>query len=128
MLGACAGSRRGVRFDQLRYPVSASAYLYAPASVTQLVKVDDFRAEARLWGIFYSLIPLGGDLDVSATINKLVAKAGGDGVVDLTVRAESCGINYVFPLTLLPVWPGCTLVRVEGSVVRALRAPPPGAQ
>lgn len=130
VLGACTGARGTVAFDTLRYPVSSSPFVYAPdgqpltigPALQAVGAIDD---AVRLWGIFYSWIPLSGTKDISELINAHIAAAGGEGVVNLALHVSNCGINYIPVLNWLPIYPGCTYVRVTGTIVRLVGAPPP---
>lgn len=119
---ACAGGRGVVRFDSLGYPASMSGYVYGsnglPLSPNTLKVVGEFEREAKLWGMLFSWIPLTGRLDLSTPINQEIERAGGDGVINLTVRSQGCTLNYVPGLSLLPVWPGCAAVTVQGQIVK----------
>jgi hypothetical protein len=121
----CAGGRGDVRFDSLRYPVSMSGYVYdqknRALSPKSLDVVAEFEHEARLWGMFFSWIPVNGDLDLSEPINRDVDAAGGEGVINLSVKSEGCAFNYIPGLSLLPFWPGCADVTVAGQVVKRKR-------
>lgn len=118
----CAGARGSLAFDQLRYPVSSSSYLYGPdeqvLDQTQLTSLTSFEVRQRLWGIFWSFIPLSGTEDISAAINQRIAEAGGEGVTNLSVQVENCGMNYVPFVNWLPIYPACTLVTVTGNVIK----------
>jgi hypothetical protein len=134
LLGGCAGARGALAFDQLKFPVSSSAFIYAPddrpVTVNELQRVGQLAWVERVWGIFWSWIPLTGTIDVSAPMNDQIARAGGQGVINLRVRVENCGMNYVPVFNLLPVYPGCSFVTVTGDIVRlagpAMPPPPPG--
>ncbi|HEY3359193.1 MAG TPA: hypothetical protein VGQ83_38445 [Polyangia bacterium] len=135
VLGGCAGARGTLAFDQLKFPVSSSAFIYAPderpVTVNELVRVGRVQWVERIWGIFWSWIPLSGVKDVSFPINAQIAAAGGEGVINLAIKAENCGMNYVPFINWLPIYPGCTYVTITGDVVKLAAAapvpPPPGA-
>jgi hypothetical protein len=118
----CAGGRGDVRFDSLRYPVSMSGYVYGPKnralSPRSLEVVSEFEHEGRLWGVLFSWLPVSGDLDLSDEINNDVEAAGGEGVINLSVKSEGCVLNYIPGLSLIPMWPGCADVTVAGQVVK----------
>lgn len=120
---ACGGARGTVAFDTLKYPVSSSAFVYAPdgqpitlGPMLQPVGVLD--EDVRLWGILYSWIPLTGTKDVSELINARIAAAHGEGVINLALAVSNCGINYIPFLNWLPIYPGCTYVHITGQIVR----------
>jgi hypothetical protein len=130
-VGACAGARGTVAFDHLKYPVSSSAFVYAPDGqpITVgpgLAPVGAIDEDVRLWGIVYSWVPLTGTKDISELINARIAAAAGEGVINLALHVSNCGINYIPILNWLPIYPGCTYVRVTGTIVKlAAGAPPP---
>ena len=97
-----------------------------PVTVNELVKVGKVQWVERVWGIFWSWIPLTGTKDVSFPINAQIARAGGEGVVNLAIKAENCGMNYVPFVNWLPIYPGCTYVTITGDIVR-LAGPPSAA-
>ena len=132
VLGACSGARGTLAFDTLKYPVSSSAFVYAPDGQPltigpALQAVGAIDEPVRLWGIFYSWIPLSGTKDISELINARIAAAGGDGVVNLALHVSNCGINYIPFINWLPIYPGCTYVQVTGMIVRLVGGPPPPA-
>jgi hypothetical protein len=57
--------------------------------------------------------------DISNEVNAQVAAAGGDAIVQLTIVTRACALDYfVFPFGILPFWPSCVLVDVNGDIVR----------
>jgi len=83
--------------------------------------VGQLKIETTVWGIFYSLIPLSGSVDVSSEINRQIDEAGGDAVAMLTVVADQCGVNWAWFFTFIPLWPGCTNVTISGVIVKQKR-------
>lgn len=120
-LVGCSGARGALRFDELKYPVSSSGYLYTSDGGKRLETVAPMAFDVKVWGIGWSIIPLSGDVDVSDEINKQIVAVDGEGVVNLTVTTDNCGVNYVWPLNLLPIWPGCVAVEIQGTIVRRQR-------
>lgn len=121
VLGGCAGARYQVRADTLRYPVSLSPVLLGPDGqpvyVTEdLLEVGTFRVEQTHLGFFYSAS--GAAFDISDIVNREIEAKNGDGVVTLAIDNSGCGTNMLFPLTLLPFYPGCQVSVISGSVVR----------
>jgi hypothetical protein len=131
-LSGCAGARYEVRADSSAYPISLSpvlpdadgTLLYLGHGLEQL---GTFTHNVSKLGVFYGATT--GTLDISELVNREVSSRSGDGVVSLTLTNEHCALNWFFPLTLLPFYPGCEDVTVTGLVVRARRpaAPPPAA-
>jgi hypothetical protein len=132
-LGGCAGARGALAFDRLRYPVSASPFVFGPddrpLNPGQLMPVGRMVWHEHIWGFWWSWIPLSGTVDVSDPINAQIARAGGDGIINLHVTVENCGMNYVPFLNWLPIYPGCTSVLIAGDIVRLppMEAPPAAA-
>lgn len=122
VLAGCAGARGKVRFDTLEHPASMSGYLYGPddraLSPRSLQVVGQFERRERMWGLMYSWIPLTGSVDLSQEINREVERAGGEGVINLSVTTDGCALNYIPAVSLLPLWPGCADVTVAGEIVR----------
>ena len=119
---SCAGAWGSLDFDTLLYPASTSGYLYRhtgqSASLEEMEVLRDFTHEKRFFGMFYSAIPLPGSYDIGSVINDAVRQSGGDGLVNVSVAVDDCGINKVPILPFTPLWPGCAKVVVTGLVVR----------
>jgi hypothetical protein len=120
-LAGCAGARYEVAASRARYPVS-----FSPAIPDSRGKVLYLGHELESKGSFeHSEIQLGflygwlasDPVDVSEKVNDEVLKQGGEGVAELAVSNRNCFTNYLFPLPLLPFYPGCQVVTVTGTVV-----------
>lgn len=120
---ACSGSRATIRFENLKYPCSTSAFLYGPNQEI-LVKGKDlktvgfFQYEKKYWGILWSALRLSDSKDVMQKMNQEIINKNGEGIINLTVVAETHKINNVIPLNVLPIWPGATNVKFYGEIVR----------
>ncbi len=117
----CASAHWNARVDSARYPLSLSPALSDADGRSLLLgdgleKVGEFEFTHRPLGFVYGAV--GAELDLSADLNRAVEEARGEGVVNLTVRAGTCGTSWVFPLNMLPFYPGCQRVTVSGIVVR----------
>ena len=99
-----------------------SGYLEGPdgraLSPRDLEVLGSFEHSERRWGLLYSFLPLGGDVDLSEAITQQIEAAGGEGMINMTVESEGCTLNYLPAVSLLPVWPGCADLRVSGEIVR----------
>jgi len=124
LVAGCAGSRVEITARNSRYPISFShlvrdraGYLYDRAS---LDAVGTFNGSKSSFGIFYSALGLSPRYDVSDDVNRQVARAGGEAVVDTTVSVTTdCNALNAFPiLNAIPIWPGCVHVVVSGAIVR----------
>lgn len=121
-LGGCAGARFDVAADHAKYPISFSPALPAADGTNvylnhQLEAVGEFEFSSTQLGFVWGLLP-GKPVEISDKINAAVAEKHGDGVVGLSVSNDSCFTNYLFPLPILPFWPGCQILTVKGIVVR----------
>lgn len=120
----CAGARTSVVADSAQYPISMSRAVrdadgeIVPAD--QLEKVGDFHETQTAWGIAYSALPLTPHRDISDAVNTQTADKKGQAVVNLTISAKNCPFNMIYPLTMLPFWPGCTKLEMKGDIVRVV--------
>lgn len=118
----CAGVKVHVNYDNLAYPVSMSGAIPDDDGNLHIVGHDlevlgDVRASWTAFGILYGAMTA--DIDVSRELNARVAQLGGQGVAQLYLEHSQCPLDYIFPLTILPFWPGCTTVTAHGKVVRS---------
>lgn len=123
---ACSvGARGHLKFSEAKYPISLSPALY-DQNETVLVKdkqlsvVGKFKYEKRFWGIMYSWVRLSGSDDVDLAINDAIKDKQGVGMINLAVTTNGCLSNYIltFPLSILPIIPGCTDAIIEGDIVK----------
>jgi hypothetical protein len=117
----CAGARWNARVDSARYPVSFSSVLSDANGQLlflgeELEQVGEFRLSHTPVGFLYGSTT--SDLDLSQEINGEVEAVRGEGVVNLTVSARGCGSSWLFPLNILPFYPGCQNVTISGVVVK----------
>ena len=125
-LTGCAGARTHVAAPTANVPISLShAVRDADGSLVPRERreiVGALHDERTAWGLLYSVIELTPEKDISAAVNEQVARAGGDAVVNLRIETHGCAWNYVPILDLLPVWPGCAKLTIDGDIVRVRRA------
>lgn len=131
LLPACTGADVHVRADRARYPISLSDGLEDQAGALHLVGRDleivgRFEERYMEWSTLYGAVHGDEQVDLSDDVNGAVEKHGGEGVARLQVQASSCAFNWFWIFNWLPFWPGCTVIDVEGDVVR--RAPKPGSE
>ncbi|MEL6543789.1 MAG: hypothetical protein AAFQ82_04130 [Myxococcota bacterium] len=117
----CAGARYQVKADGLSYPVSMSGALPDQSGNLFVLHhglevLGDIDESWRAWGVLYG--ETGTDVEVSEAISTRIRELGGDGAAAVTVTTANCGINYWPTLIVLPFFPGCVSVHVEGHVVR----------
>jgi hypothetical protein len=118
----CAGARTTVVAPTANVPVSLShAVRDADGTIVSASRrevVGAFHDERLAWGVLWSAIKLTPTKDISDEINAQVARAGGDAVINLRIASGGCGWNYVIGFNLLPVWPGCNKLFLDGDIVR----------
>jgi hypothetical protein len=128
LLTGCAGAQYEFAADHAKYPISFSPALPDEKGAIlylghELESKGSFEFSATQLGFVYGLT--GGSVDISDAINAEVAKRGGEGVVALSMKNQNCFTNYLFPLELLPFYPGCQIVTVTGTVVSTKKSAEP---
>jgi hypothetical protein len=122
----CAGARTNVVADSAQYPISMSrAVRDADGSIVpqeRVAKVGKLHSESMAWGLLYSGIRLTPRTDISKAVNRQVAAAGGDAIVNLRIMGSHCGGDFIPVVSLVPIWPGCANIVVEGDIIRVIRA------
>ena len=118
----CAAGSGTLRFKKLSYPVSMSPVLEDDSGkllgTYDLEKRGKFKKEVTFTNLIWGLVPTTGSVDLSAEINKKIRGVKGEGIINFSVTAIPCGSNFIFQLIIIPFWPGCTRVVVEGTIVR----------
>jgi len=122
----CAGSQGALRFDRLDHPVSMSGFLYGRNNEIlmkdiHMQEVGKFSLTQRQWSIGYSLIPLSSKDAVAIAMNKAISDANGEAMVNLEVETTGCGWNSIPFLFVLPIWPGCSEVKLTADIIREKR-------
>lgn len=120
---ACAGAQVKVHADAARYPVSFSDGMLDEHGQLQVMGRDlevvgKFDERYMEWSTLYGAVHGDQQADLSEALNAAVQAHGGEGVARLQVQAGTCAFNWFLILNWLPFWPGCTVVDVEGVVVR----------
>ena len=115
---AMSGGR--INFDDLKYPASMSISLYGPEGEVvsnRLKTVKRFEYIKDYWSTFYSIIPLSRTSDIIDRMNDEIKEAGGDGITSVSISSDYSNLTSIFPLNILPIWPGCSKIRVTGNIV-----------
>ncbi|MBI2391646.1 MAG: hypothetical protein HYV09_18805, partial [Deltaproteobacteria bacterium] len=135
----CSGARSHVTAPTAEYPISMSDGIRdesgAPVADEDKQVVGYFQYDYKAWGMWWRMISFTGDKDLSEEMNKQVKAAGGEGVINLTVKAENCTWNI---FTFVGLFPDCSTVRVRGNIIKRkpkaevaskppVLAPPPAA-
>lgn len=115
---ACSGGTGRVRFEGLQYPASMSPVLRLEHERVPLEVVGKFEVVGRSWSTFYRLLSFNPEVDLSPEINAEIERAGGTAAINLAIEVGGCGINAVFALNWLPIWPSCTIVTIRGDIVK----------
>ena len=121
-LTGCAGARTHVVVASAEMPVSMSRAVRDADGVIVAADrreiVGHFDEDRTAWGMLYSAVKLTPEKDISSALNEQVKRAGGDAVVNVSIATRQCGLNWFPVLNLLPFWPGCANVHVEGDIIR----------
>ncbi len=131
LLSGCAGARVEVTADRAAYPISMSSVVRDSAGVlldmSSLRIASGFHVEKTRIGILYSDLTPRSTLDISDDVNAQVSAAGGEAIIRLSVTVDGgCNMLNTFPvLNIIPVWPGCVPVIIDGLVVKRRPAPQP---
>lgn len=120
---SCAGARGNLRFDELKYPVSMSPALYDKDNTVvfykrELKPVGKLDYTKTIWSTLWTAVTFNPSQELGGPINTQIEENGGEGVVNMTVHVRNCSLNYIPILAWLPIWPGCTVVNIEGDVVK----------
>lgn len=115
----CAGGHGTLAANSAKYPISMSSGVRDPEGKLlgdkDLKEVGKVKTEYHAWSMFWNMIPLSGERDISEEINSQVQTAGGEAVVGLEVTASNCTWNF---FTLIGFLPDCASVAVEGRIVK----------
>ena len=118
---ACAGANYLVDLSDCKYPLSLT-----PNLVDQHDNILKHGQETKALGQFkvdqIVISPFWGipkmNADVGALLNEEVEKLKGEAVVNLTMTNKDCFTNYLPLVSILPIWPGCRILQIDGTVVR----------
>ena len=123
----CAGARTMVKADGAKYDVSLSRAIRDSGGTIipseRIEEVGTYHKKAHGWGIFWSLLPLN-SIDISNSVNNQVEKAGGNAIINFTVKVRENIVNsYIDVMTLglpmlFPVYPYCSVVDFTGKIVK----------
>ncbi len=124
----CCVSKGALNFSTLEYPTSMSAYLYdqnqdVVMKDRELESIHSFEFKKTFWNLAYGLIPLTKEESISDTLNFLVEKYEGDGIINLTISIEQGFISklsglFLFVPSYFPIFPSSTKITISGEVVK----------
>jgi hypothetical protein len=120
LLQGCAGARYPITAGGLKYATSFSPVLPGengkPLYIDEdLAPLGDFDFTRTPVGLLYSGTRT--TVDLSDDLNREVERLNGQGIVGLSIKVRECVTSWLFPLTVLPFYPGCHTVSVSGTVV-----------
>jgi hypothetical protein len=129
LLLGCAGARSTIVLPDSKVPVSLSNGMLGPnreiLTNDEMQVVGKFHEERTAWGTLYSLVPFTPSLDISDSINSQVAQAGGEGIVRMRVSSKPCALDYFVVFSIIPFWPGCASIEVDGDIIKHKSQAPP---
>jgi hypothetical protein len=124
LVTGCAGARTSVVADTSRYPISLTSGVRDAdgelVASERIEKVGRFRDQQTAVGMLYSGAKLTPRTDISKAVNAQVANVRGDAIVNVRVKSSLCAADFVPFVSVVPVWPGCANIVVEGDIVRVL--------
>jgi len=80
--------------------------------------VQPFKYKKRVYSILWTIIPLSGDSDITEEMNKKIAEAKGEAMINVSVESAACALNLVPVISLVPLWVGCANITIEGEIVK----------
>jgi len=86
--------------------------------VSQADVLGTIQVQRRSWAILYGYWRLSDEMNLSGEIGTKAHAAGAHAVVNARVTTDTCWLNNVPFLALLPVWPNCMDVRFSGEAIR----------
>lgn len=123
IMTGCAGGHLTMTANNLEHPVSTTEGLYDPnyklLGEEDYDKVGNFNFSVSKWTLFWTLIPLSGDPDISNDLNKIIKEKGGDAIINLQVNV-SAGAGSIpnFFASVIPIIPGVVTASITGDVVK----------
>jgi len=121
----CSGAKMTMTATKLDYPVSTTQGIYDPNY--KLLSEEDYESLGKFefgiskWSMFWTLIPLTKDPDVSDKLNSIIKEKGGDAVVNLQIYTGTMQNGAVFVnffSSVVPLLPGVAFATVSGDVVK----------
>jgi hypothetical protein len=129
LVSGCAGAGIDVTARRSTYPISMSGAVRDSTGTmldTRFLKVvSPFHVEQTRIGILYSSVTPRSTIDISDEVNSQVAAADGEAIIRLSVTVDTvCNALNAFPvLNMVPVWPGCVPVIIDGLIVKRRALP-----
>jgi hypothetical protein len=118
-----AGARGFVKFNNLKYPVSLSPHLFDKSGKivsesNELKVIGQIDYEKTVYSMLYTIATINPQQEFGDIINHQISEKNGDGVINLSVSTRGCVYNYIPIISLLPMWPGCTVINLSGDIIK----------
>lgn len=118
----CAGSRSRITAPSVKYPISLSpAIRNIDGTIFKeddLVKVGKFYYKYITVFMLWTAIPLSHiKHDISNAVNEQIEKAGGDAIINLTVKNEGDGLAGFTSIISLGLLPSSSSIEIKGDIV-----------
>jgi len=127
-ISGCSSSKGALSFSALKYPTSMSAFLYdqnhnVVMKGKELEFLHSFDFKKTYWNLAYGSIPLTKGESISDTLNAIVEKYKGDGIINLTITIEQGVVNKIYSFFMylpsyIPILPSSASITVSGEVVK----------
>jgi len=128
LINGCSSSQGIIKFSTLKYPTSMSAFLYDQnqnlvMKGKELETLHTFEFKKSYRSLAYGLIPLTQKESLSDSLNAIVGRYNGDGIINLTVTIEQGVVNKVYSFFMylpsyIPVLPSSARITVTGEIVK----------
>ena len=112
-----------IKFDDLNYPVSMSAFAYGEKGEilvkgNDLKVISDFSFSKTMWYLFYGNLSLSDNKEFVEEMNQFILKNKGDAMINFKIQNQHCFLDLFIILNYIPLWPNCHKLNLSGEVVR----------
>ena len=124
----CSSYKGMLKFDNLKYPASMSAFLYDKNNKVvmrgkELDSISSFKYKKTYWSLAYGLIKLTNEKSLNDSLNAIIKRTNGDGIINLKVKIEQGVTNKIYSFLLylpsyIPIFPSTAKITVSGEVVK----------
>jgi hypothetical protein len=121
---SCSGGRISISAPNVNKVVSITESVYDKnfniINAADYEVIKEFNFTVSKWYLFWTIIPLSSDVDISEKLNKIIEENDGDGIVNLQVStaAEGFGDLFNFPSMLIPILPSFVMAEISGEVIK----------
>jgi hypothetical protein len=123
-LNGCTGGSMLIKADKLEYPASLTEGIYDKnmnlVAARDYTIVNSFKFKVKRWTSCSTMIPLGGNPDLSSKLNTLIKQNEGDGIVNLHFETKENALQICSNALIVSgfIIPGTVTVEVTGDVVK----------